>query len=183
MKIQDLVYIALFAAITAALGLLPPIYPFGLPVPITAQTLGVMLAGAILGPRRGGLSQLLFVLLVAAGLPLLAGGRGGLGIFATPSAGFVIAFPIAAAVVGMICARFWESLSFSKALLANIVGGIGVIYLLGIPVYAFMAGIETAFLNSIAYIPGDLVKAGLAASVAMFVKRGYPIIDVAPARE
>lgn len=85
MSTRDIVYIALFAAITAALGLFPA---FSLPViavPITAQTLGPMLAGAIAGAKRGALALVLFVVLVAIGLPLLAGGRGGLGIFFGPS--------------------------------------------------------------------------------------------------
>ncbi len=77
MKIQDIVYVALFAALTAALGVIPRIDLGVVPVPITAQTLGPMLAGSILGARRGATSQILFLLLLAAGLPLLAGGRGG----------------------------------------------------------------------------------------------------------
>ena len=75
MKTRDLAYIALFAALTAVLGLVPTI-PIG-PVPITVQNLGLMLAGSILGARRGLLSQLLFLVLVAVGLPVL-GGSGGL---------------------------------------------------------------------------------------------------------
>ena len=82
MKTKDLAYIALFAAITAVLGLLPAIPVPAVPVPITAQTLGVMLAGAVLGARRGFLALLLFLVLVAVGLPVLAGGRGGLAVFA-----------------------------------------------------------------------------------------------------
>ena len=100
MRIQDIAYIALFAALTGVLGLIPRIDLGFVPVPITAQSLGPMLAGSILGARRGALSQLLFLLLVAAGLPLITGGRGGLGFFATPSTGFVLAFPLAAAVAG-----------------------------------------------------------------------------------
>ncbi|MEL6321465.1 MAG: biotin transporter BioY, partial [Cyanobacteria bacterium J06626_14] len=75
MTTRDLVYIAVFAALVAALGLIPPIpLPF-IPVPITAQSLGVMLAGAILGARRGACALLLFLVLVAIGFPLLSGGR------------------------------------------------------------------------------------------------------------
>ncbi len=179
MKIQDLVHIALFAALTAALGLIPRIDLGVVPVPITAQSLGPMLAGAILGARRGGLSQLLFLMLVAAGLPLLAGGRGGLAVFQGPSAGFVIAFPFAAALTGLIVERFWERLTFAGCLMATIVGGIGVIYLIGIPVLSFIAGLSLrdAAMGAGIFIPGDLIKAALAASVAMFVKRGYPVIS------
>ena len=79
MATRDLVRIALFAAVIGALGLLPK---FDLPlaggVPITAQSLGVMLAGIFLGPRNGALAVLLFLFVVALGVPLLAGGRGGL---------------------------------------------------------------------------------------------------------
>ena len=61
-----------------ALGLLPPIFLTFTPVPISLQTIGVLLAGGILGARLGAISQIVFLLLVAAGLPLLSGGRGGL---------------------------------------------------------------------------------------------------------
>jgi len=179
MKIQDLVYVALFAALTAALGLIPRIDLGVVPVPITAQSLGPMLAGAILGARRGALSQALFLVIVAAGLPLLAGGRGGLAVFQGPSAGFVIAWPLAAAVTGFIVERLWHSLSFVKCLIANIVGGIAVVYLIGIPALSAIAGLSLieAAAGSGVFIPGDLIKAVLAASIAMFVKRGYPIIS------
>ncbi|MFC6258113.1 biotin transporter BioY, partial [Kocuria oceani] len=76
---QNTVLVAVFAALIAALGLVPPITVGIVPVPITLQTLGVMLAGALLGPVRGMLSVVVLEVLVLAGLPLLAGGRGGLG--------------------------------------------------------------------------------------------------------
>ncbi len=61
MKTKDLAYVALFAAIVAVLGLLPPVPVPGIPVPITAQTLGVMLAGSVLGAgehyRLGGMAR------------------------------------------------------------------------------------------------------------------------------
>ena len=75
---RDLAQIAIFAALIAALGLPGPLN-IG-PVPITMQTLGVMFAGAILGPRKGTLAVLLFLVLTAVGLPLLAGARGGIGV-------------------------------------------------------------------------------------------------------
>ncbi len=69
---RNLTMIALFAALIAALGLIPK-FTLGFGVPITAQSLGVMLCGTVLGAWRGGLAALLFVALVALGLPLLAG--------------------------------------------------------------------------------------------------------------
>ena len=74
---ENTVLVAVFAALIAALGLVPPITIGILPVPITLQTLGVMLAGALLGPVRGMLSVVVLEVLVLAGLPLLAGGRAG----------------------------------------------------------------------------------------------------------
>lgn len=175
---RDMVYSALFAAIVAALGLLPPIFLPFLPVPVTAQSLGVMLAGSVLGARRGGLALLLFVLLVAAGVPLLAGGRGGFGIFLGPSGGFVVAFPIAAFAIGLMVERSWQRLTIGHVFAFNIIGGIGVLYAVGIPWWALAAQLtllEVAA-GSVGFLPGDLIKAGIAAFVAVTVRRAYPIV-------
>jgi len=95
MTTRDLVLISLFSAIIIALGLLPPITLGIIPVPITAQSLGVMLAGVVLGAKRGTLAVLLTILIAAIGLPVLSGGRGGLSIFTTPTTGYLIGFPSA----------------------------------------------------------------------------------------
>ena len=105
MSIKDDVHIALFAALTATLGLVPALALSVTGVPITAQSMGAMLAGSVLGARRGALSQLLFLALVAIGLPLLAGGRGGLGVFLGPSAGFLLGWVPAAAGIGFLFER------------------------------------------------------------------------------
>jgi biotin transport system substrate-specific component len=179
MRIQDLVYVALFAALTAVLGLVPRIDLGILPVPITAQSLGPMLAGSIVGARRGAAAEALFLALVAAGLPLLAGGRGGLGVFASPSAGFLLAFPVAAAVIGYGTERLWRRLTFLTSFGLNVLGGIGAVYLVGIPALAAIGGLTLAkaAVGSAMFIPGDLIKAALAAWIALFVKRGYPLIS------
>ena len=120
---KNIAYIALFAALIAVLGLIPKItLAFG--VPITAQSLGVMLCGTVLGARRGALAVGLFLLLVALGLPLLAGGRGGLGVFASPTVGFLVGFPVAAFVTGWITER-WRSAPVGIAAgVAAVIGGI-----------------------------------------------------------
>lgn len=173
-----MVYVALFAAIFAALGLMPPIpLPF-VPVPITAQTLGVMVAGSLLGARRGGLAILLAVVLVAIGVPILAGGRGGFGVLMGPTGGFVLAFPVAAFAVGYLVERGWDKLNVGSAFLYNALGGILVLYLIGVPWLAVAAGMPLikAVTVSAAFIPGDLIKAVLAAYIAVTVKRAYPLI-------
>ena len=71
---RNIAYIALFAALITVLGLVPRI-ELAAGVPITAQSLGIMLCGTVLGARRGALAVLLFLALLAVGLPLLSGGR------------------------------------------------------------------------------------------------------------
>lgn len=181
MKTRDLVLVALFAAIVAALGLLPPLTLGFIPVPITAQTLGVMLAGSILGAKRGALSLLVFTVLVSAGLPLLAGGNGGLVVFAGPSGGFFAGFTPAAWVIGFLVERTWARLNFLRAFAINILGGVVVLYALGIPWLAFTLGapLWQAAAGSAVFIPGDLLKAAIAASLALTLRRAYPLVPVA----
>lgn len=176
MSTRDLARIALFAAITASLGLLPPLVVPGLPVPITAQTLGVMLAGATIGAKRGGLSQLAFILLVAAGLPLLAGGRGGLGVFLGPTGGFALGFPLGAFVIGLLVGEGRAGQSWFRLGAAVVIGGIAAVYAIGIPWLAIAGGLSfgEAAVGSLAFLPGDLIKAAVATSVARTVRRSYP---------
>lgn len=174
---RSLVHIAFYAALIAALGLLPPVaIPFLGGVPITAQTLGVMLAGVMLGPVRGALAVLLFLFLVALGAPFLAGGRGGLGVFAGPSVGFLIGWPVGAFVAGLIMRSTRSSSVLVSSAVAAAVGGILVVYAFGIPGISMMTGLSLAkaALGSAVYIPGDLVKVAITAVVAQTVARGLP---------
>ncbi|MBJ7452859.1 MAG: biotin transporter BioY [Blastococcus sp.] len=184
MKSRDLAYVALFAAIVAALGLLPPVPVPGIPVPITAQTLGVMLAGSVLGAKRGGLALLVFLALVAMGAPILSGGRGGLSVFVGPSAGYLYSWPIAAFVIGLLTQLSWRRFNLAWAMVANLLGGILVIYAIGIPFTSLYGDIPlwASFTGSFAFIPGDLVKVVIASLVAVAVRRAYPVIELAPRR-
>ncbi|RUS58587.1 BioY family transporter [Pseudorhodobacter sp. E13] len=171
---KNVAYIALFAALIAVLGLVPQI-TLATGVPITAQSLGVMLCGTVLGARRGFLAVLLFVALVALGLPLLSGGRGGLGVFSSPTVGFVIGFPVAAFVAGLVVEKWRVGLgiaSFAGAIL----GGVLVLYLFGITGMAVVLGKSwpAASLLVGAYIPGDLIKAGMAGFITQGLARLRP---------
>lgn len=178
MSTRDMVLIALFAAITAAFAVFPPVQIPVVPAPIVVQNIGVMLAGAILGARRGGLALLLFVVLVALGMPLLTGWKGGFGVILGPTGGFVLSWIPAAFVVGAMVEKFWSRLNFWNLLLCNVVGGIVVVYALGIPWLAVIAGLELgqALAGSAVFIPGDVVKAVIASFAALVVKRSYPLI-------
>ncbi|RGA00507.1 biotin transporter BioY [Microbispora triticiradicis] len=177
----DIARVSVFAALIAVLGLPGTLNVFGDVVPITLQTLGVMLAGAILGTWRSALAVAVLLVLVAAGLPLLAGGRGGLGVFAGPSAGFLVGWLPGAALTGWIVERGGRAPGTMRILAACLAGGVGVVYLCGIPVQALVTGLslgKTALLSA-AFLPGDLIKAVLAAVVARGTQRAYP--DAVPA--
>jgi biotin transport system substrate-specific component len=176
---RDLALVALFAALLAVLGLPGSFHLFGNAVPITAQSLGVMLAGSILGARRGFLAVVAFEVLVLAGLPLLAGGRGGLSVLAGASAGFFLAFPLSAWVTGWLTEKAMPRCSVPFGLVANIVGGIGVMYAIGVPVQAARtdtSGLVATLVAAVVFLPGDLVKATIDTLVAKGVHTGYPTL-------
>lgn len=182
MTTRDIVLVALFAAIIVAFGFVPPITLGFVPVPITMQTLGVMLAGLILGAKRGALAPLLVIVLVAIGLPVLAGGRGGLGVFAGPTAGFLFGWVPGALLIGYLARTFTAdhmkmAAFISVYFIAAIAGGIGVIYLCGILWLWLITGIPLvqAALGSLTFVPGDLIKAAVAAVIAEHVRRFYPL--------
>jgi biotin transport system substrate-specific component len=167
--------VAVFAAIIAVLGL-PGGFTILGAVPITAQTLGVMLAGAILGPWLGALSVTVLLGLVAVGMPLLAGGRGGIGVFFGPSAGYLLGWVAGAIVIGLIVHAGGRKPTTWRTLLGVVVGGILVVYALGIPVQSLVTRLplaETA-LMSLVFVPGDLVKAVLATAIVVTLVRAYP---------
>lgn len=172
---KDLARIALFAALIAVLGFIPRI-ALGFGVPITAQSLGIMLAGAVLGSRRGALAVLLFLFVVALGLPLLAGGRGGLGPFVGPSAGFLFGWPVAAFVTGLVVERFRAVPPAVSAGVGAFAGGIVVLYLLGTIGMAVVLdkGFFEALMLNAAFVPGDFLKAGLTGTLIAAVAKLRP---------
>ncbi|WP_332065392.1 biotin transporter BioY [Bartonella sp. CB189] len=179
MSTKDITYIALFTAIYAVLGLFPPInLPFFLGVPITAQSMGPMLVGSILGAKRGILSSVLFLFLVAVGLPLLSGGHGGISVFLGAGGGYLIGFPFAAFFIGFMVELFWQRLNFIVLFVINVVGGIGIVYLFGIPWMAYIT--KVSLLNSLiissGFMIGDILKVLLSCSIALAVKKSSPLI-------
>jgi biotin transport system substrate-specific component len=139
----------------------------------------------VLGARRGFGALLLFLALVAVGLPLLAGGRGGLGVFAGPSVGFLVGFPVGAAVIGWLVERGGPSYHLVWGLVANLVGGIVVMYALGTAglVLAAHLSVAAALAANGWYVVGDLVKVVVAALVARGVHAAYPgLLARRPAR-
>lgn len=182
MTTYDLVLSAMFAALIVVLGLMPGIPIALLPVPITLQLLGVMLAGALLGPWRGASAVAIVIVLVMMGLPVLAGGRGGMAVLAGPTAGFLLGWVPAAFVTGLLAARFarpgdtsWRAVLGHVA--ACLAGGVGVDYLCGIVWLVAVTGLaaSTAAWGMLAFVPGDLLKAAVAGWIAVAIRRVHPI--------
>jgi len=178
--LRDTALVAVFAAFIAALSLAPAIAIAG-PVPITFQTLAIALTAVILGPWRGALATLLYLVVGLAGLPVFAGGAAGLGVVARPSAGYLLAFPLAALLAGLIARRvlrlqrrYW-------------VPGLWVAGIVGLIVFDHVCGIagmmvnadltlRAAFAADVVFVPVDLAKTLVAGAVGAVVHRAFPAL-------
>jgi biotin transport system substrate-specific component len=180
---RDIAQIAIFAALIAALGLPGTITIGATGVPITLQTLGVMLAGGILGARKGFLAVAVFLALMSAGLPILAGGRGGLGMWAGPSAGYLVGWLVGVVVIGVLTARILPRYPLWLGFAVYLVGGVLVISVCGIAWLSLRVGLGAAVTGGLAFLPGDVLKALVAAAITKQVHRSYPgLIAPRPAR-
>ena len=171
---RELAQIAIFAALIAALGLPGTITVGSTGVPLTLQTLGIMLTGGILGARKGFLAVAVFLALATAGLPLLAGGRGGIAIWTGPSAGYLVGFLAGVVVIGWLTARILPAYPLWKGIAINFVGGALVVYLFGVTWLGIRTNFPAAITGSFAYLPGDVVKSVVAALVIKQVHRSIP---------
>jgi biotin transport system substrate-specific component len=151
-----------FVALTAQISI--PL-PFS-PVPITGQTLGVLLVGSLLGTRLGLLALLVYLLQAVVGLPFFAGGASGIEHMMGATLGYLVAFPIAAALSGWLAERGWDRRISTTV--ASMTLGTLIIFVLGAAWIAFGvgAGIERALtLGVLPFIPGAIIKIAVAAGV------------------
>ncbi len=129
------------------------------PVPVTGQTYGVLLVGAVLGSRRGALSLLLYLGEGGLGLPVYAGGASGWPLGAT--GGYLLGFVLAAIVVGYLSERGWDRRLLTAAM--AMVAGDLAIYLVGLPWLATYVGWSSVFALGMApFLGGDAIKLLLA---------------------
>lgn len=166
----DFTYPAFFAALVAVLGTISIPLPFS-PVPITGQSLGVMLAGCILNARQAGWGLLVFLLLGAVGLPVFAGFSGGIGILVGPRGGYLLGYLVGAIVIALLKG---EQNAIWRMALANMIGGIIVVYVFGVLWLNFVTGmgLYKAFMaGALPFIPGDLMKVFLASVVGAAVNK------------
>ena len=172
---RDLAQVAVFAALIVALGLPGQISIGSAGVPITLQTLGVMLAGALLGWRKGVFS-VLAVMVIGLALPVLAGGRTTLTSLAGPTAGFLVGWIPAVIVIGLLTAWMMPRYRLVWGLAINILGGIVVIYAFGVGGMLLRTDLTlgAAIAANGAFLPGDLIKAVVTAVVAQQVHKARP---------
>jgi len=165
---RDLVLVSLFASLTAVLSYVSIPLPF---VPITGQTLGVMLSGGLLGSKLGLLSQIIYIILGIIGLPVFSGGDSGIAVILGPSGGFLLGFPIGAFFIGKMLENK-QNLSIIHIILTQIVGGIVLIYIPGIiQLSRFVEGqLSGAVLLSLTFIPGDLLKVVISSAAMKSLK-------------
>lgn len=163
-----LAYCALFAALTAGLSQLA--IPIG-PVPINLATFSVLLAGVVLGSRKGAYSMAVYVLLGLAGLPVFAQFKGGFGAIVGPTGGYIVGYVAAAWLAGFLSERLPKK-SFFAAL--SMAAGLLSCYTLGTAWFLFST--HTAFLRALGlcvlpFLPGDAVKIAFAAVLAPRLQR------------
>ncbi|MGN1457838.1 MAG: biotin transporter BioY [Acutalibacteraceae bacterium] len=124
--LTDMVYVAVFAAIISVLAQIS--IPLGIIVPFTLQTLGVFIASAMLGWKRGTLSVILYVLLGVIGLPVFAGFSGGVSVLFGPTGGYIIGFIFTALAVGFMTDKLGRKL---WVLAVSMVVGLLLCYIFG----------------------------------------------------
>ena len=162
-QLKRMVYAALMAALTAAGAYIA--IPIG-PVPIVLQNLFVMLAGLLLGSRWGGGSIGVYLVAGAVGLPVFAGGTGGIGKFAGPTGGYLMGFWAAAYLIGMISERGRGRVIID---VVAMIAGTALIYLFGVPWLKVITGMSMSKAIGVGMVPfliGDIVKIAVAVPIA-----------------
>ena len=162
--VENIARMALFGALMGAFAFVS--FPFPLsPAPITLQVLGVFLAGILLGPLWGSGAMVLYLLAGAVGAPVFAGGSAGLGVLLGPTGGYLLSYPLAAVVIGVVVHGGVDLREYQTAGLPRLVGGMlvgtGLIYALGVAglMVALGLGPYEAFVSGAAvFIPAEAVK-------------------------
>jgi len=156
-----------FALITGILAQIRIPLPFT-PVPITGQVFAVLLGGVVLGKNYGALSQGFYAALGGAGVPWFSGMKGGIPVLTGVTGGYILGFIVAAGVIGWFTDRYLRYRDFKGMLLLMLLG-IGIIHALGalqLSLILHIGLIRTLELGVLPFIPGDLFKAFIAASIA-----------------
>ena len=169
MSASAMTRVALMAAVTAVAAQIAIPVP---PVPFTLQVLAVILSGLLLGPRYGALAQAVYVLVGAVGVPVFSEFSGGLGIILGPNGGYLVSFPIAAAIAGLAAPAVAGG-ERRRALAFGVLWGcvgLAVIYALGATWLSVVTDLPAGIVlvqGVLIFVPFDLIKVSLAALVAV----------------
>jgi biotin transport system substrate-specific component len=164
-RARDAALVLAAAALTAGCAQISFYLP-GNPVPVTGQTFAVLLTGAALGANRGAAAMLLYILIGMVGLPVYADGKHGMDVITGASGGYLVGFLAASWVVGRLAEQRMDRTPV-RALPLFLLGS-AIIYGIGVPWLAVSAGqpLNWALSNGfVDFIPGDLVKAFVAAGL------------------
>ncbi len=167
-NIHQMILVSLFAALTAVGAFIS--IPIGL-VPISLQNLFTLLSGMVLGSRMGTFSQLIYILLGVAGLPVFSGFRAGLGVILGPTGGFLTGFVISTYAIGKILEKIADARVWSY-FIAGIVGII-IIYTCGVMQLLIVTQIglkEAVLIGIVPFLPGDFLKLITASFLAIRIK-------------
>jgi len=160
--LRDTVLILAASVVTALAAQIAIPLPWS-PVPLTGQTFAVLLSGAVLGARRGFLAQIVYLAEGASGLPFFAGGDAGIAKILGPTGGYLMAFPLAAAVTGFLAERGWDRRFFTTY--AALLIGSAVIFAGGLAWLARFVPADRLLMSGLLpFIPGDLLKSALASA-------------------
>ncbi|RKD32358.1 biotin transporter BioY [Thermohalobacter berrensis] len=185
MSTKNLAYVSIFAAITAVCAQIFINLPFT-PVPVTLQVLAVFLSGALLGSRLGAMSQIVYLLLGAIGIPVFASFSGGFHILVGYTGGYLLSYPIASYLIGKISNLYKGDSPVLKNVTTgfSMVIGLIVIYLLGASQYALVANVSFIKSISVTVIPfiiPDLMKLLVAVALTYPVKNALLKSKLLPA--
>lgn len=170
MDLRKLLYAGMFTAIMSIMAQIALPIPFS-PVPVTLQVMAICLAGAILGSKTGFISILTYDLLGIIGVPVFSNFHGGLSSLLSPGGGYIIAFPIAAYIIGLILER--NEINVFKVVIAMSAGLI-VIYLFGMIQMKILLGLTwaKAFMMAVGvFLPLDLIKIVLSSFIVIPVRK------------
>ena len=134
------------------------------PVPVTMQTFAVLMVGALYGWRLGGITVLAWLLEAALGMPVLAGGKGGIAPFIGPTAGYLFAFPVGAMLMGWLAARGWNGAHPLRAFWAMLLCTTLIVLLGSAWLSALIGPAKGWQLGVLPFLIGDVLKSAMGAA-------------------
>ena len=174
--VKNMCYVGLFTAVIAIMAQISIPMPLG--VPMTMQTFAITLAAIILGAKLSTISSLIYILLGAIGLPVLAGFSGGISKFVGPTGGFLISFPIMAFIIGYAVDH---RTAFKGAFVVGLIAGTVVNYIVGIAMFCILtqSSVAVGFTACVLpFIPTAIIKAILAALIGFPIRKRLKVMGL-----